>query len=633
MDNDYSAKDIVVLTGAQGIRKRPGMYIGSTGSSGFTHLLYEVIDNSVDEATAGYCKNIYIKLTNEDNMDVAEVSDDGRGIPVDIMPGLNKPALEVIMTSLHSGAKFNNKTYKVSGGLHGVGVTVVNALSEYVQVTVKKEGKVYEQQFSRGLPISELKVIGDTKESGTTMKFKPDKEIFSVSSFDTVALIDRLRDITFLNPGLKITLVDARDDNVSEKTFYSEKGVEDFIAYIRDNKEEISKPIVITKEVDSLKVSVALQYVKSYSEELLSFVNNIKTPEGGMHVSGLHSALTRSIASYIQKNIGKKSLPNIEGEDTREGLIGIVSVLMENPEFEGQTKEKLGNTYVKQIVENAVYTELNYYLEENPTEANKIIEKIVRASEAREAAKRARELARKKSLFEGSVLPGKLADCTENDPSKSEIFIVEGDSAAGSSKQGRDRMFQAIMPLRGKVLNVEKASTEKIFANAELHTLVTALGTGIKDSFNADNVRYHKIIFLTDADVDGSHIETLLLTFFYRYLKEIIERGYVYSAQPPLYKIVMGKEIKYAYSDDQLNKILEANNGKGIVNRYKGLGEMNPDQLWETTMNPENRILKKILIKDAELANSIFNTLMGANVEDRRKFLEAHSTEVSFLDI
>lgn len=633
MDNDYSAKDIVVLTGAQGIRKRPGMYIGSTGSSGFTHLLYEVIDNSVDEATAGYCKNIYIKLTNEDNMDVAEVSDDGRGIPVDIMPGLNKPALEVIMTSLHSGAKFNNKTYKVSGGLHGVGVTVVNALSEYVQVTVKKEGKVYEQQFSRGLPISELKVIGDTKESGTTMKFKPDKEIFSVSSFDTVALIDRLRDITFLNPGLKITLVDARDDNITEKTFYSEKGVEDFMTYIRDNKEEISKPIVITKEVDNLKVSVALQYVKSYSEELLSFVNNIKTPEGGMHVSGLHSALTRSITSYIQKNIGKKSLPNIEGEDTREGLIGIVSVLMENPEFEGQTKEKLGNTYVKQIVENAVYTELNYYLEENPTEANKIIEKIVRASEAREAAKRARELARKKSLFEGSVLPGKLADCTENDPSKSEIFIVEGDSAAGSSKQGRDRMFQAIMPLRGKVLNVEKASTEKIFANAELHTLVTALGTGIKDSFNADNVRYHKIIFLTDADVDGSHIETLLLTFFYRYLKEIIERGYVYSAQPPLYKITIGKEIKYAYSDDQLNKILEANNGKGIVNRYKGLGEMNPDQLWETTMNPENRILKKILIKDAELANSIFNTLMGANVEDRRKFLEAHSTEVSFLDI
>ncbi|ASI14230.1 DNA gyrase subunit B [Candidatus Mancarchaeum acidiphilum] len=632
MPDDYSAKDIMVLTGAQGIRKRPGMYIGSTGSAGFLHLLYEVIDNSIDESISGYCKNITIKLTTEDNTDVAEVSDDGRGIPVDIMAGTNKPALEVIMTSLHSGAKFNNKTYKVSGGLHGVGLTVVNALSEYTQVTVKKNGKLYKEEFSRGLPISSLEVLGDTTETGTTIKFKPDKEIFSVGSFDVVSLIDRLRDVTYLNPGLKITLTDARDEKETKTEFFSEKGITDFMDYIRSGKEEISKPILITKEVNDTKISVSIQYIKSYSEELLSFVNNIKTPEGGMHVSGFHSALTRAITSYVQKNV-KKSNINIEGEDTREGLIGIISILMQNPEFEGQTKEKLGNTFVKQIVENAVYTELSYYLEENPAEAAKIVEKVLKASEAREAARRARELARKKSLFEGSVLPGKLADCTENDPSKSEIFIVEGDSAAGSSKQGRDRMYQAIMPLRGKVLNVEKASTEKIFNNAELHTLVTALGTGIKDSFNIENLRYHKIIFLTDADVDGSHIETLLLTFFYRYLKEVIERGYIYAAQPPLYKITIGKEVKYAYNDEQMNQILKENNGKGLVNRYKGLGEMNPDQLWETTMNPENRVLKKITIKDAELADSIFNTLMGANVEDRRKFLEAHSTEVSFLDV
>lgn len=631
MDNDYNAKDIIVLTGAQGIRKRPGMYIGSTGSAGFNHLLYEVMDNSIDESIAGYCNKIVIKLSREDNVDIGEVTDNGRGIPVDNMPGINKPALEVIMTSLHAGGKFNNKAYKVSGGLHGVGLTVVNALSEYTIVTVKRDGKIYEQKFSRGLPISEVKAIGDTDETGTTIKFKPDKEIFSVDSFDAVAITDRIKDVSYLNPGLKIEFIDSREGDSVKSEFYSEKGISDFIDYLKGNKEEISKPIIISKDENGVKVDIVLQYIKSYSEEVLSFVNNIKTPEGGMHLSGLRSGLTKAITNYIDKNL--KNKVNVEGEDTREGLIGVISILMQNPEFEGQTKEKLGNTYIKQLVDSMVYTNLNYYLEENPAEATKIIDKIVKASEAREAAKRARELARKKGLFEGSVLPGKLADCTETDPEKAEIFIVEGDSAAGSSKQGRDRMYQAIMPLRGKVLNVEKASVEKIFNNAELHTLVTALGTGIKDRFNIDNLRYHKIIFLTDADVDGSHIETLLLTFFYRYLNEIIERGYVYSAQPPLYKITLGKTIKYAYSDNELNEIMKENNGKGTVNRYKGLGEMNPDQLWETTMNPNNRILKKIVIKDAELANSMFDVLMGSNVEERRKFLEAHSTEVSFLDV
>ncbi len=632
-DDNYSAKDIVVLSGPLGIRKRPAMYIGSTGSSGFLHLLNEIIDNAVDEALAGYCNRIVITLSREDGIDVGEVSDNGRGIPVDAMQKEGKSALEVIMTSLHSGAKFNNKIYKISGGLHGVGMTVVNALSEYTSVKVKKDGKVYEQKFSRGVPISSLEIIGNTTETGTTVKFRPDSEIFSANAFDTVILVERLRDLSFMNPGLKITLVDERDETKTEKVFYSTNGMMDFIDYIRGSKEPLSKPIIISKDIDTVKVDVALQYVNTYSEEIISFVNKIKTLEGGTHVSGFRGALTRAITTYLQKNVKKQVGVSIEGEDTREGLICIVSVMMQNPEFEGQTKEKLGNTTIKSIVENIVYGELSYYLEENPAEAGRIIEKVVRAAESREAAKRARELSRKKNIFEGSVLPGKLADCTENDPQKAEIFIVEGDSAAGSSKQGRDRFYQAILPLRGKVLNVEKASEDRIFSNAELHTMVTSFGTGIKESFDIEKLRYHKIIFLTDADVDGSHIKTLLLTFFYRYLKPLIEKGYVYAAQPPLYKIAHGKEVKYAYSDTELNKIMEGYGGKANVNRYKGLGEMNPEQLWETTMNPSSRVLKRITIKDAQLADSIFSILMGINVDERRKFLEEHSTEVSFLDV
>ncbi len=632
-ENDYGAKDIVVLSGTMGIRKRPAMYIGSTGAQGYNHLLFEIIDNAVDEALAGYCRNITIKLEQDsDGYDIAEVSDDGRGIPVDIMPKENKPALEVIMTSIHAGAKFDNKAYKVSGGLHGVGLTVVNALSERTDVMVRRNGSAYKESFSRGTPISGLETVGKSTESGTTVRFKPDKQIFSVNKFDVTAISERLRDTAYLSSGIRIKLTDERFEKAETFEFYSENGIGDFIAYLSEGKNAITKPFILKKEEGEVKIEVAIEYTQGYGEDLYSFVNRIKTPEGGMHVIGFRSGLSRAISAYIQKNL-KKQPAQIEGEDMREGLIAIVSVLMPNPEFEGQTKEKLGNSYIKSLFESTIYAKFSEFLEENPSEAMKIVNKVVSAAEAREAARRARELARKKNAFEGTVLPGKLADCTETDPEKSEIFIVEGDSAAGSSKQGRDRFYQAILPLRGKILNVEKASEDRIFNNAELHSLVTALGTGIKEGFQPDKLRYGKIIFLTDADVDGSHIKTLLLTFFYKYMKPLIERGHVFAAQPPLYRVSIGKEVLYAYSDAELNAIMKEHNGKGALQRYKGLGEMNPEQLWETTMNPKNRILKKITIKDAELANSIFDILMGMDVEKRRNFLEEHSTEVSFLDV
>jgi DNA gyrase subunit B len=635
-NNEYSAKDIVALSGTQGVRKRPAMYIGSTSSKGFLHLLYEVLDNAIDEAQAGYAKNITITLTRDQEVDVAEVTDDGRGIPVDIMEKEGKPALEVIMTSLHTGAKFENKIYKVSGGLHGVGLTVVNSLSEVTEVTVKKDGKLYREVFSKGAVLAPLMVIGESKGSGTTIKFKPDTTIFSAKSFDSIELNERLKELGYLNAGIKIELIDRRDPNNEKITQYtSQKGIADFLDFMRGTKEPLTKPVVISKQTDTIKIELGMQYVNSYAEDLLSFVNKIRTPEGGTHVVGFRTALTRAITSYMQKNSKKmpKSQVEIEGEDTREGLVAILSISMQNPEFEGQTKEKLGNSTVKSIVDTTLYSSIGTYLEENPTEANNIIRKIISTAEARESARRARELSRKKSLFEGSVLPGKLADCTESDPAKSEIFIVEGVSAAGSSKQGRDRHFQAILPLRGKVLNVEKASDEKIFNNSELHLMVTAFGVGIRESFNPENLRYNKIILLTDADVDGSHIRTLLLTFFYRYMRPLIERGNIYIAQPPLYRITKGKESKYLYSDAELNKAMEGYEGKAAIQRYKGLGEMNPEQLWTTTMDPANRVLKKIMIRDARIADAIFSTLMGIDVEQRRHFLEEHSTEVSFLDI
>ncbi len=635
MSEEYSGKDIIILSGPQGVRKRPAMYIGSTGIAGFTHLLYEVVDNAIDEAIAGYCKNIVITLSSEDGVDVAEVSDDGRGIPVDIIPKVNKPALEVIMTSLHSGAKFDNKVYKVSGGLHGVGMTVVNSLSEYTIVTVKRGGKIYRESFSRGSPTTQLETIGETSENdtGTTVRFKPDTTIFSANKFDTTELTERLRDVSYLSPGLSITLIDKRQDPESTTRFFSERGIADFIDYLIKGKEPVAKPVQIEKEVEGTKVSVIFQYVSDYSEELISFVNRIKTNEGGTHVTGFRSALTRAISNYMSKNAKKGKQEDIQGDDTREGLVCVISILMQNPEFEGQTKEKLGNTAIKSIVDSAVYSGFSTYLEENPTEAAKIIAKIQTAAEARESAKRARELVRKKSIFDGPILSGKLADCTETDPDKSEIFIVEGDSAAGSSKQGRDRFFQAILPLRGKVLNVEKATDEKIFNNKELHTMVTAFGTGIKESFDVSKIRYKKIILLTDADVDGSHIRTLLLTFFYRYMRPVIEHGYVYIAQPPLYKISKGRETEYLYNDAALEKAMEKYGSNASLQRYKGLGEMNPEQLWSTTMDPKSRVMRRITIKDAELADSMFSILMGIDVEERRKFLEEHSKEVKFLDV
>ena len=636
-NNDYSAKDIVALSGAEGVRKRPAMYIGSTGSGGFIHLLYEVLDNSIDEAQAGYAKSVRITLTKDQDSDMAEVSDDGRGIPVDVMEKEGKPALEVIMTSLHTGGKFTNKAYKISGGLHGVGLTVVNALSEFTEVTVRRHGKIYRQTFSKGIKTSELEIVGTTEESdtGTTIRFKPDVSIFSARSFDSIELNERLKELSYLNPGISITLSDKRNpESEKEVIYYSQNGIQDFLDFMRGSKEPLTKPIIISKALENMKIDLGMQYVNSYAEDLLSFVNKIRTPEGGTHVIGFRTALTRAITNYVQKSArkGRKEI-SIEGEDTREGLLAVLSISMQNPEFEGQTKEKLGNTAVKSAVDTVLYSGISTYLEENPSDAANVLRKVTSTAEARESARRARELARKKSMFEGSILPGKLSDCSEDDPSKSEIFIVEGESAAGSSKQGRDRRYQAILPLRGKILNVEKASEEKIFNNAELHTMVTAFGVGIKETFNPENLRYNKIILLTDADVDGSHIRTLLLTFFYRYMRPLIEKGNIYIAQPPLYKFARGKEVRYLYSDSELNKALQESDGKAGVQRYKGLGEMNPEQLWETTMNPDNRIIKKITIKDARIADAIFTTLMGIDVDQRRHFLEEHSNEVTFLDI
>ena len=634
-EEEYNASKIVVLEGVQGVRKRPAMYIGSTGSGGVLHLLFELIDNAIDEAMAGYCKNITVHLMQDETGDMAEVIDDGRGIPIDIIPKYNKSALEVVMTSLHSGAKFSNEVYKTAGGLHGVGLTVVNALSEFVEVRIRRGGKEYMQTFSRGVPTSELKEIGPATNTGTAIKFKPDKEIFPSPTFDSTALKERLKYTSFLNPGLKIFFIDDRFGTHEEETYYSENGLLDFLKELNKGITTITSPIYLKKAVEQNILEFAVQYNSSYDEKLESFVNSVKTGEGGTHVMGFRAALTRAITNYIEKNKmlnGKKEI-KINGDDVREGLTAIVSIRMPNPEFEGQTKEKLGNTKIKSIVETAFYPLFSQYLEEHPIDARAIVEKAINAAVARESARKARELVRKKSIFDGAVLPGKLADCISADPEKSEIFIVEGESAGGSSKQGRDKMTQAVLPLRGKILNVEKATDEKIFENAELHAMVAAFGTGIKDTFNVENIRYKKIIIMTDADVDGSHIRTLLLTFFYRYLRKIIELGYVYIAQPPLYKVSKGKEVYYCYSDTELNEKLKELGSDANVQRYKGLGEMNPEQLWETTMNPEKRMLKKVYIADAERADKLFSILMGMDVGERRKFLEEHASEVAFLDV
>jgi len=632
VQNTYDESQIQVLEGLEAVRKRPGMYIGSTSVKGLHHLVWEVVDNSIDEALAGYCTHIEV-IVHKDNS--VTVIDNGRGIPVGLHPKMQKSTVEVVLTVLHAGGKFGGEGYKVSGGLHGVGVSVVNALSEHLTVQVKRDGKIHQMEFVRGLPQYELKVIGETNETGTTITFKPDPEIFTETvEFDYDTLQSRIRELAFLNKGIQISLLDERSG--MEQTFKYDGGIIQFVEYLNRNREALhEQPIYMEGEKDNIQVEIALQYNDSYLENIYSFANNIHTHEGGSHESGFKSALTRVINDYARRsNAIKDNDANLTGDDVREGLTAIISVKIPEPQFEGQTKTKLGNSEVRGIVESLFSDKFAEFLSENPTTAKKILEKSLQAARAREAARKARELTRRKSALEVSSLPGKLADCSSKDASISELFIVEGDSAGGSAKQGRDRHFQAILPLRGKILNVEKARLDRILSNAEIRAIITALGTGISDDFDITKARYHKIIIMTDADVDGAHIRTLLLTFFYRYMRQIIESGYVYIAQPPLYKIEKNKVVRYAFNDAERDQILkEIGEGKTNVQRYKGLGEMNPEQLWETTMDPESRTLLQVSIEDALKADEIFDTLMGDNVEPRRDFIQEHAKFVRNLDI
>lgn len=630
-EQNYGAQNIQVLEGLEAVRLRPGMYIGSTSIRGLHHLVYEVVDNSVDEALAGYATHIEVTI-NEDNS--VTVVDDGRGIPCG-MHETGVPAVELVLTKLHAGGKFGGGGYKVSGGLHGVGISVVNALSEWTVVQVRQDGKLHEIKFERGLMTSPLQVIGQAKDTGTTVTFKPDPEIFETTVFDFDTLKIRLQELAFLNKGLRITLTDARNDNRQESFMY-EGGLNSFVKFLNENKDVINDTVIDVESTrDDVVVDVALQYNDGYSENLLSFVNNINTVDGGTHLSGFRSALTRTLNDYARKTgLLKDNENNFSGEDVREGLTAVISVKVLNPQFEGQTKTKLGNSEVKGITDTVVSEGLRVYLEEHPAEAKRIIEKATTANRAREAARKARELTRRKNALEISSLPGKLADCSEKDPAMTEIYLVEGDSAGGSAKQGRDRRYQAILPLRGKILNVEKARLDKILANAEIRSMITAFGTGIGEEFNLDKSRYHKIIIMTDADVDGAHIRTLLLTFFYRYMKPLIEDGRVYIAQPPLYQIKKGKSHWYVYSDAEMAaKLDEIGRDNITIQRYKGLGEMNPEQLWETTMNPENRTILQVSLEDSIEADKIFSVLMGDKVEPRRKFIEDNAKMVRNLDL
>jgi len=629
----YTATTIQVLKGLEAVRRRPAMYIGDVGVRGLHHLVYEVVDNSVDEAMAGYCNKITVKLNSGGSV---TVEDNGRGIPVDMHPTQHKPGLEVVMTMLHAGGKFDHRSYKVSGGLHGVGVSVVNALSERCEVEVSRDGNIYYQKYEYGNPVTPLKKIGQRKRTGTRTTFIPDKEIFKKVEFNFETLASRLRELAFLNAGLKITLIDARGKEEITAEFYQKGGLEAFVRYLNENKNALfNRPVYFHKERDSVDVELALQYTDSYTENIFSYVNNINTIEGGFHMVGFKTALTRTINNYATKNnLFKNGDSLLMGEDVREGLTAVLSIKVLDPQFEGQTKTKLGNSEVKGIVESVVGEYLGSYLEENPSTGKKIVDKCLQASHSREAARKARELVRRKSALESSALPGKLADCSLTDPSLCEIYIVEGDSAGGSAKQGRDRQFQAILPLKGKILNALKARIDKILANDEIRAIITALGTGIGDEFNVDNTRYGKIIIMTDADVDGSHIRTLILTFFYRYMKPLIEAGYVYIAQPPLYRLKKGKQEFYAYDDDERDRLLERLGGDGVaIQRYKGLGEMNPEQLWKTTMNPDTRTLLKVDLENAAEAERIFTTLMGDEVAPRRKFIEDHAKYVRNLDV
>ena len=637
-DAEYGADQIQILEGLEAVRKRPGMYIGSTSARGLHHLVYEIVDNSIDEALAGYCDTIFVSI-NKDNS--VTVIDNGRGIPVGINHKTGLPAVEVVFTVLHAGGKFGGGGYKVSGGLHGVGASVVNALSEWLEVEIYQGGKIYKQRYERGKVIYKLKVIGecDPEKTGTKVTFFPDAEIFEETVFDYDVLKQRFREMAFLTRGLKIVLRDERQEELIEKTFHYEGGIKEFVSYLNKSKTALYDQIIYCEgKKDNVYVEVAMQHNDSYSDNTYGFVNNITTPEGGTHIVGFRNALTKTFNDYARKNkLLKDSEPNLSGEDIREGLTAIISVKLEEPQFEGQTKQKLGNSEARGAVDSVVSSQLEIFLEQNPNVAKMTVEKSVMAQRAREAARKARDLTRRKSALEGMSLPGKLVDCSDKDPVNCEIYIVEGDSAGGSAKTARDRATQAILPLRGKILNVEKARLDKIYANAEIKAMITAFGTGIHDDFDISKLRYHKIIIMTDADVDGAHISTLLLTFLYRFMPELIKQGYVYLAQPPLYKLEKNKKVWYAYSDDELNEILTevGRDGNNKIQRYKGLGEMDAEQLWDTTMDPEHRVLLRVTMDD-ETSSELdltFTTLMGDKVEPRREFIEENARFVQNLDI
>ncbi|MBO8127872.1 MAG: DNA topoisomerase (ATP-hydrolyzing) subunit B [Peptococcaceae bacterium] len=627
--SEYGARDIQILEGLEAVRKRPGMYIGTTGVRGLHHMVFEVVDNSIDEALAGYCNFIEV-IIHKDNS--VTVTDNGRGIPVDIHPQAGRPALEVVLTRLHAGGKFGGTQYKISGGLHGVGVSVVNALSEWMVAEVKRNGYVYRQRFVRGVPQGDMERLGEADASGTKITFKPDAEIFEDINFQFDLLAQRLRELSYLNAGIKLVVKDERTGK--EKVYQHDGGIRDFVRHLNKHKEGFpEEPLYFADKKQDIWVEIALQYVNSDRELIYSYANTIRTIDGGMHEAGLKAGLTRVVNDYARKHNLLKNV-SISGEDIREGITVVISVKVPEPQFEGQTKTKLGNSEVRGIVDWIVSQHLAEYLEENPAFAKKLVDRAIIASRAREAARRARELTKRKTLLESTTLPGKLADCSERDPRYAELYIVEGDSAGGSAKQGRDRRFQAVLPLRGKILNVEKARRDKILANEEIRALITALGTGIGEDFNINKARYHRIVIMTDADVDGAHIRTLLLTFFYRYMQPLIDAGYVYIAQPPLYKVKKGKKTMYLYSDAELEKFYKENGYDGVsIQRYKGLGEMNPEQLWETTMDPEFRTILQVSLEDALAAEELFSTLMGDQVDPRREFIQQHAREVRNLDI
>ncbi|MEG7283446.1 DNA topoisomerase (ATP-hydrolyzing) subunit B [Bacillus sp. 0909A] len=633
--NSYDENQIQVLEGLEAVRKRPGMYIGSTNSKGLHHLVWEIVDNSIDEALAGYCTDINILIEKDNSITVI---DNGRGIPVGIHEKMGRPAVEVIMTVLHAGGKFDGSGYKVSGGLHGVGASVVNALSTELVVTVHRDGKIHRQVYNRGIPVSDLEVIGETDHTGTTTHFVPDPEIFTeTTEYEYDLLANRVRELAFLTKGVNITIEDKREGQERKNEYHYEGGIKSYVEYLNRSKEVVhEEPIYIEGEKDGITVEVALQYNDGYTSNIYSFTNNINTYEGGTHEAGFKTGLTRVINDYARKKgLIKENDPNLSGDDVREGLTAIISIKHPDPQFEGQTKTKLGNSEARTITDTLFSAALETFMLENPDAARKIVDKGLMAARARMAAKKARELTRRKSALEISNLPGKLADCSSKDPSISELYIVEGDSAGGSAKQGRDRHFQAILPLRGKILNVEKARLDKILSNNEVRSMITALGTGIGEDFNLEKARYHKVVIMTDADVDGAHIRTLLLTFFYRYMRQIIENGYVYIAQPPLYKVQQGKRVEYAYNDKQLEELLQTlpQTPKPGLQRYKGLGEMNATQLWETTMDPSSRTLLQVTLEDAMDADETFEMLMGDKVEPRRNFIEANARYVKNLDI